>query len=371
MIKNKTDLYYVHLFNDFSGSPRVLRDAIEASGHCSEQLHVFTSSHDGFLSDLSGVKKTNFFYARSDKKYLQLFYFLSSQVNLFILLIFYLVVSKIKKRKSILIVNTMLPFGAGIAGKLLGIKVIYYVHETLIKPNYFKKFLRFFIEYCASSVIFVSHFLKKEESFSKPKQVVIYNGLRSDFSSINVIDDNKLRTKYLSKKILFAGSLKSYKGIYELLKIADKLKDFKFIAAMNCEPAELNVFINESKPPNNITFLARPNNIDEIFRESFLVLNLSLIDEWIETFGLTLIEGMAFGSPVVSPPVGGPVEFVTENNGFLIDSRDTNGIVQFICQLNSSFDVWKEYSIEALLTSKKFSADKYKASYVAYIKGEY
>jgi glycosyltransferase involved in cell wall biosynthesis len=370
MSENKTDVYYVHLFNDYSGSPRVLRDAIEAGNKYSGQTYIFSSSHRGFLDDLPDVKKVNFFYARSNSKYIQLVYFFISQVNLFFILLSYLTMGRIKGNNIVLVVNTMLPFGAAMAGKLMGCRIIYYVHETFIKPDYFKKFLRFFIENCAYSVIFVSEFLKKEEAFVKPRAVVIHNGLRSDFPYIEEIGSVKLSIKYSTKKILFVGSLKSYKGIYELLKVARELKSFQFVAAMNCERAELNAFISANEPPENIMFIARPDDLVDIFMECFLVLNLSLVDECIETFGLTLLEGMALGSPVISPPIGGPVEFVTENNGFLIDSRKTSEIVQFIHHLNSSFCTWKKYSEDALMTSKKFSTEQYKKSYTAYLQGE-
>ena len=370
MSKKNTDIYYVHLLNDYSGSPRVLGDAIKAGSKCSDQTYVFSSSHRGFLDDLPDSIKVNFFYARSNSKYIQLFYFFLSQVNLFFVLLAYLVMSRIKGKKILLVVNTMLPFGAAIAGKMVGCKIIYYVHETFIKPDYFKVFLRFFIEKCANSVIFVSEFLRQKEGFIKPRSVVIYNGLRSDFPFIEVLDSVRLGVKYSGKKILFVGSLKSYKGIYELLKVARELKGFQIVAVMNCEKAELNAFLSANDPPENIMFLVRPDNLVDIFMDSFLVLNLSLVDECIETFGLTILEGMALGSPVVSPPVGGPVEFVTIDNGFLIDSKNTKGIVQFIHYLNSSFDTWKKYSEEALVTSKRFSTEQYKKSYAAYLQCE-
>lgn len=364
-MKNKNrDLYYIHLFNDYSGSPRVLRDAIDSNANDAESTYVFSSRHEGFLDGVN-AKRVNCFYARSNNRYVQLFYFLLSQALLFLQLAGYLGYGLLRRRKATVIINTMLPFGAGLAAKIMGTKVVYYVHETYIKPELLKQFLRFFIENCASHVIFVSRYLQQVESFSKPQQDVIYNGLRSDFIPITDID--KL-VKYQGKIIFFAGSLKLYKGIAQLFTLAELLPEFNVVAAINCEDNELEAFNKENNLPANVTLTARPDNMQMLFATSFIVLNLSLPDGWIETFGLSLIEGMAFGSPVIAPQVGGPTEFVNNKNGALIDARNTKELVSFITHLNTSFEVWDEFSREAILTSQNFTAHKYKNSFKDYLK---
>ncbi len=363
-MSNNTDIFYIHLFNDFSGSPRVFRDAIDSEITKSENTYIFTSKHAGFLDGVSGERVTCF-YARSNNRYIQLFYFLLSQLFLFVQLSYFLTKSKVNGRKSTVVINTMLPFGAGVAAKVLSKNVIYYVHETYIKPELLKRFLRFFIEYCATHVIFVSKYLKEKEAFNKPISNVIYNGLRTDFPVVNMVDS---KNKFANKELFFAGSLKIYKGIIQLFRLAERLPTFKVIAAINCEEAELKEFMNNKEIPQNLSIYARPDGIQTYFERSFLVLNLSLPDGWIETFGLSLLEGMAYGSPVVSPPIGGPVEFVNDCNGCLMDARETQKIVEFILYLNSSFDVWNEYSKQAFETSKKFKASEYKKSFSAYFK---
>jgi glycosyltransferase involved in cell wall biosynthesis len=363
-MSNNVDLYYVHLFNDFSGSPRVLRDAIDSEVNQPDNTFVFTSKHAGFLDNVN-AQRVNCFYARSRSRYIQLFYFLLSQITLFGQLFCYLLIGLLKRRKSTVVINTMLPFGAGIASKLMGANVIYYVHETYIKPELLKLFLRFFIEHCATRVIFVSKYLHSVESFVKPAQSVIYNGLRSDFPVTSTVDGN---LKFNGKQLFFAGSLKLYKGIEQLFELAVLLPEFNVVAALNCETEELNEFLHNRTIPCNVKVIARPSNIQQYFANSFAVLNLSLPDGWIETFGLSLIEGMAFGSPVVAPPIGGPVEFVDDRNGLLIDSRKTQEIADFIRYLNSSIDIWHAFSQHAMLISDRFSSAEYKKSIKRYFK---
>ncbi|PMG09909.1 hypothetical protein BCU98_07210 [Vibrio splendidus] len=361
-MSNNVDLYYVHLFNDFSGSPRVLRDAIESQVTLSSNTYVFTSAHRGFLDDIDAHKVTCF-YARSTSRYIQLFYYLLSQLLLFIQLSSYLLLSRLKGRKSTVVVNTMLPFGALLAGKLVGSVVVSYIHETYIKPVLLKRFLRVCIEHCANHVIFVSKYLQSVESFSKPTQTTIYNGIRSDFSLTKKVDKT---LKFSEKKLFFAGSLKEYKGIEQLFELAQSLPEFEVMAALNCSDNELSRFVQGRCLPENITLLARPPDIERYFGISFAVLNLTLPDQVIETFGLSLMEGMACGSPVVAPAVGGPIEFVNSSNGFLVDARNTGEIVKFLRYLNSSLDIWILFSDQAFLTSKKFTNSVFQRNFKLY-----
>jgi glycosyltransferase involved in cell wall biosynthesis len=361
-MSNNTDLFYVHLFNDFSGSPRVFKDAIDSNINETGKTYVVTSSHSGFLDGVSATR-INCFYARSSNRYMQLFYFALSQMLLFGQLAYFLLKGRVKGRKSTVVINTMLPFGAGLSAKLFATNIVYYVHETYIKPDLLKRFLRFFIEHCATHIIFVSKYLQQTEAFIKPLAEVIYNGLRSDFPVVMEVD---AKSKFINKKLFFAGSLKSYKGVDQLLELALHLPNFKIIAAVNCEEVELEQYKKNNVIPKNMFFHIRPPNIQAYFEQSFLVLNLSLPDGCVETFGLSLLEGMAFGSPVVSPPLGGPIEFVNNRNGYLVDSRQTQSIVDFILHLSSSFEVWNSYSQQAFQTSKLFTAEEYKKSFKAY-----
>ena len=83
-----------------------------------------------------------------------------------------------------------------------------------------------------------------------------------------------------------------------------------------------------------------------------MVLNLSKVDECVETFGLTILEAMAFGIPVIVPPIGGPAEIVTDGvEGYVISSYETNDIAKKIKELSMDKAKWTELSINALLLS--------------------
>ena len=64
---------------------------------------------------------------------------------------------------------------------------------------------------------------------------------------------------------------------------------------------------------NNIKILATQKDLHQHYKNAGLVLNLSRVNQCIETFGLTIIEAMAYGIPVIVPPVGGPSEIVEDD----------------------------------------------------------
>ena len=58
------------------------------------------------------------------------------------------------------------------------------------------------------------------------------------------------------------------------------------------------------------------------------MLNLSIPSLWIETFGMTILEAMAYGIPSIVPNVGGPTELIIDGyNGYCIDVTNVDEIV--------------------------------------------
>ena len=57
---------------------------------------------------------------------------------------------------------------------------------------------------------------------------------------------------------------------------------------------EISRYFEEVKIPENITMLNVQKDIILYYKQANFLLNLSRVDEWVETFGLTIIEAMAF-----------------------------------------------------------------------------
>ena len=346
------ELYFVHLFNDFSGSPRVLRDAIDCELTHGDKKYLFTSGHKGFLTGVSCNVKT-VPYKRSSNKLIVLFYFIYSQFYTFFALSYYLIRAKYNKRETQVVVNTILPFGAGLAGKFFATKVVWYVHEVAIDPKPLDILLKAVLRFAANEVLFVSHYLQSKYPNLLCKQTVIFNGLRGDFPKKVKVDP---RQKFDKKTVLFVGSLKSYKGIYSFVDLAESLPNLKFVAALNCTTDELSLLTHI---PNNLELHVRPNYLEVLYKDAMLLVNLSKPTEWVETFGLTIIEGFTFGCPAIIPPIGGPTEFTNSSNAIEVDSCDFQQLLVSVISVTSNYNVWLKMFRSANSAAKEFTTEQF------------
>ena len=104
----------VHLLNDYSGSPKVMAQVIRACQGAGYDVALYTGhGGSGFLT---GVCEPHHLYAYRymSNRYLVLLAYLWSQCSLFMKLLRY------RKEEVAFYINTMLPFGAALAGRLTG-----------------------------------------------------------------------------------------------------------------------------------------------------------------------------------------------------------------------------------------------------------
>lgn len=347
---------FVHLLNDLSGSPRVLSDLIKNFPSKGRKI-IITNNDDGFLSSEDVDDFFCCYYRLSNNKYLKLIHYALNQLLVFFLLSSILFSKRLKREDVTIVVNTLLPFGALLSAKIFRYRTIAYIHETYISPPILNVFLTNISRFCSNYIIFVSNYVKKfHRDWSKNiSNEVIYNPLRDDFNDESVRIANQVG--FLDRYLLFVGTLKEYKGIYNFLLLAEMLPERKFIAVINSDENDFSNFIATTKLPSNIKFLRRPKNIDEIYSKALFTLNMSIPNLCIETFGLTLLESMHFSVPVIAPNVGGPLELVTQDVGYLVDPLDLNKIKDII--LNTDESVWSELSKNAFRHSKNFSLESY------------
>ena len=84
-------------------------------------------------------------------------------------------------------------------------------------------------------------------------------------------------------------------------------------------------------------------------------MNLTDPRKAIETFGLTALEAMSAGLPVIVPTVGGIAELVDDGvNGYKIDVHDIDRIVERIDNIFKDKSLYLKLSENALLMSKKY-----------------
>ena len=351
MHKEVRKIVCFHLLNDFSGSPKVLSQAIDGLVGEGYAVDLFTSRtrNKGFLSDKNGVNYHYFSYRWSRFKLITLLNLLWSQLALMFRLLQY------RNQETIFYVNTVLPFGAGLMGKLMGKRVVYHIHETSIKPALFKRFLFSIAHHTADQKIHVSQYLLDQEDPDNESSEVIYNALSKDFlEKANSVETN--RSKPFT--VLMLCSLKAYKGVIEFVRIAQQIPELQFELVLNASEDEIRTFFLHEEIPNNLALFPSQSNVHPFYQRASLVLNLSLPGQWVETFGLTALEAMSYGLPVIVPPVGGITELVDHGvNGYRMDSRNLKPIVETIHQVNASKDLYHQLSEGALMFAKDFSPE--------------
>ena len=124
---------------------------------------------------------------------------------------------------------------------------------------------------------------------------------------------------------------------------------------------EIDYYFKDVILPRNIVIYPKQRDVHPFYQEANLVLNLSKPTEWVETFGMTLLEAMHYGLPVIAPPIGGPTEVVQHGkNGYLIDSADLLSIISRIKELGSDLQLYHTFSEVSIRLADIFNKDRFK-----------
>ncbi|SFC67191.1 Glycosyltransferase involved in cell wall bisynthesis [Flexibacter flexilis DSM 6793] len=340
-----------HLLNDFSGSPKILAQALRVLADNQHQVYLFSSfNNKGFLTDIQGVKKVNVWYHYDANPIFRLFFYTLTQMILFVYLVFFL------DKKDTVYINTLLPYGAALAARLRGCRVVYHVHESSISPPLLRDFLVGVAKKMASEIVNVSDFVKEAHKIQQVNSYLIYNSLDEHFAQKAAEFDKPTAMKH----VLMACSLKIYKGIFEFMKLAEKNRNLKFRLVLNASEPKIKSFFKNCILPPNVEILAAQSDMHPHYQWADVILNLSRPDAWVETFGMTVLEGMAYGLPAIVPPVGGITEVVRDGEtGFLADCRDTDSVNKCLHKLLDNRDAYLSFSAKAKEQLQMFSSQTF------------
>jgi glycosyltransferase involved in cell wall biosynthesis len=150
---------------------------------------------------------------------------------------------------------------------------------------------------------------------------------------------------------IYVGRLEKSKGLIELLEVWDNLdKKYKLTIIGS---GDIEEELREKYKNPNITFKGiclRDETLLSISKSKYLI-QPSI---WYETFGLTIIEAMSYGVPVIGFNIGTRNDFIEDGvNGFISTVDELKNTVE------KSFE-YHEYNIlssNALLKAKEFSND--------------
>lgn len=84
------------------------------------------------------------------------------------------------------------------------------------------------------------------------------------------------------------------------------------------------------------------------------MLNLSNPFLCVETFGMTILEAMAYGVPSIAPNIGGPIELIEDGyNGFCVDVTDAKVVAEKIKEV-LGLDNYERFADNALAGFERF-----------------
>lgn len=342
-----------HLLNDYSGSPKVLAMYLNSLVERGYKVDVFSSFNNaGVLDDLKGVKKFNIYYKFYENKFLRLLAFAFAQIMFFINSFRYLF-----DKNTVFYINTILPLGGALGGALMKKKIIYHVHEVPINKNTLNKLAVRLMLTVSSRIVFVSNYVSKSYLLKDNlKSAVIYNFLDNAYLTYSSRYNDRPKK---GSKILMVSSLKVYKGVDIFVELAKQIYQQEFVLVVNANDKEIKQYFRHTKLPSNLLIHSAQADLHRFYRDALIVLNLSIPSMVVETFGMTILEAMAYGKPVIVPSAGGPLELVAHGKeGFTLDSRDMKSLIHAIESLINDEELYEFMANNARSKSGKFELKK-------------
>lgn len=163
----------------------------------------------------------------------------------------------------------------------------------------------------------------------KQSTPVVYNG----------VETNKYPFYEKSKDyFLFLGRLTNEKGIYDYLRLAELNKnDLFYVAGKGVATKEVEDF---SKTHENVKIIGMVRRESKQWYDLYGNARALIFPiQWEEPFGLTLIESMACGTPVIAYNRGAVAEIIKDGEtGFIVKKNEIESLQESIEKLTSLSD---------------------------------
>ncbi len=256
-------------------------------------------------------------------------------------------------------------------------KCFFHIH-TVPRKYYLNKKI---ISSC-NKIICISDYVKKEiikaTKIPEEKFAILYNSIDTDLfkpQNQKTIEETKIKYSIpLDKKILlFAGRLCKDKGIDQVIKAHKSLNDDYLLLVVGSNFYKTSIKSdfekkliddsNEIKDKILFTGYIDYNEMPNIYNCADVVILPSM---WEEPAGMTIIEAMACGRPVVTTISGGIPEYTEKNNCILLDknSNISSDIVSSVLKISNDDKYSKELSQRAFKRAMVFNLNYYYESFL-------
>lgn len=341
---------FIHLLNDFSGSPRTINQKIGCYSQLGCDCFVITSGSGGFVRTES-LKHKIIPYEKHKNRAIWALRLLIWHLRTFIWVL------RLTKRCDIVHCNTLLTAPHLLAARLKGAKTVCHIHETMVSQSLHKRILTAFVRRWAGKLVYVSTYVETalETQFSRKPYCITYpcidqRILDNAMTQVSVAKEARPFTVGLICSLIW------HKGYVEFIQLAAMCPEFRFVLVINGRSESFYDKIPVSDVPGNMVVHFSVKEVAKVLIDMDVMLSLTKREGWVETFGLTLIEAMAFGVPVIAPDIGAPKEFIEDGrNGYLVNEADLPHIAELLKGLNNDAAQYARMSASARETSTHFT----------------
>ncbi|MVX64182.1 glycosyltransferase [Clostridium chromiireducens] len=347
-------------------------------------LSVYTIYDENAIRLIGEYSKCKFIYIKRSK--LIQYLFNKEMIPIRFMLIFYInkVVRLIKKRADfdLICIQNEYIYGNRVQKVSRGKPLILHLHNDYINVDVkgvVKKIN------CFDGIISISDYLKKriKEVNQSVKVDTIYNGIDlTKFKDVETHIKSKVKEKFGINEdevvVVYAGRLTEEKGIKELLIAFNDIPSTYNITLLIIGNSLFNgsvenQFVKElkklaNKKRNKIIFTGYISY--EEMPDIYSIGDIGCVPSvWEEPFGLTVIEQMAMGLPMIVSDAGAIPEIV-DNSCALIVKRDkeyTQNLKESILKLYVKPELRERMGMQAKLKVEKFSADDFSELIYKYI----
>ena len=240
------------------------------------------------------------------------------------------------------------------------------IEEMRLMP-YFKAIARRSLEIADAIIALTPHeknILQSYYHIPAEKIAIIPNGINlQDFLKSPIKKELKKRFHLKENVILFVGAIRKEKGLLDLFHAIPSIikefpqtsfvligKDWGFKKYLQQEGKRLGI-------ENHINFLGVVNTL--LLRESLSVCDIFVNPSAYESFGISLLEAMASGKPIVATNVGG-IPYIVRNGktGITVKHGDPEGLADAIKKLLSNSELRKQMGEKGLQLAKKYDWEK-------------
>ena len=211
----------------------------------------------------------------------------------------------------------------------------------------------------SDAITAVSENLKEEtyRTFTIEKEIeVIYNFVDVKRFSKKPIDAfRKVIAPNNERIILHASNFRKIKRIDDVIHIFKKLNDAMpsrlLLVGDGPERPRAEALCRELNLCDEIRFVGKQQDMEEIFA----IADLFLLPSEYESFGLSALEAMAGGAPVVATNVGGLPEIITPGeNGFMANVGDTGQMAQYAIDILKDENTFMRFKANARKQAENF-----------------